>query len=92
MKNRTAFFALRSPDTSVMVFDDGSAERQAQAGTARFGRVEGIEDVLQLIGCDSGAGVTDVQLHAFTIQADRADRNTARSALRPEASSPSYCP
>src|SRR6187200_207484 len=69
VKNRTAFFALRGPDTSTMVFDDGSAERQAQAPAARFCGVERIEDVLQLIGCDSGAGVTDVQLDALTIQA-----------------------
>ena len=69
MEDRTAFFALRSPETSMVVFDDASAERQAQAGTVGFCRVEWLEDVLQLIGRDAGAGVTDVQLHALLSQA-----------------------
>ena len=53
----------------MVVFDDASAERQAQAGTVGFCRVEWLEDVLQLIGRDAGAGVTDVQLHALLSQA-----------------------
>ena len=68
MKNGAAFFALRDPETPMVVFDDASAERQAETGTARFSRVERIEDVLQLVGCDARAGITDTQLHALAIQ------------------------
>src|SRR5262245_17727732 len=50
-----AFFAVRKRrQLPAMALDDGSADRQPQSHSVRFGRDERIKDTVQPVGIDSG--------------------------------------
>jgi len=61
MEHRSTLLALRRPQTPAMLLDNGSAKRQAQAGSGLLGREKGVENPGHLIGQDSAPGITDLE-------------------------------
>src|SRR5271165_2234048 len=49
----------RCPEAAAMRLHNGAADRQAHAGTRRFGRKERIKDLVRLLGWQSHACVAD---------------------------------
>ena len=59
VKRRAPCGVGRRPQMATVRLDDGTADRQTHAGALRFGRKEGIEDLVGLFGRQSHASVTD---------------------------------
>src|SRR5215469_12219982 len=49
--------SARHVDAALMIFDDATGERESQACSVAFGRVEGAEDVGKVLGSDTPAVV-----------------------------------
>ena len=60
----------------AVLFDDSAAEREAYAGTIRFGREENVENAIHRLRSDTDAVVADFEQHFLAVQSRRTDRST----------------
>src|SRR5207247_993740 len=68
------------PQAAAMRFDDGSADGQSHSCALRFGREEGIEDLLRLFRLQSHARIADRDQELTIVVLLRLDRKFTSSA------------
>src|SRR5213079_1097004 len=68
-------------DTAAVLFDDAVYRREAQAGAARLGREERLEDAWQDLARNPAAGIADLEADVG-LEARRRDRQRAAARHR----------
>lgn len=78
MKNSAPGYVRGRPYLAPMRFDDRAADRKSHAHAARFGRVEWIEEAVEILRLQSGARISHFNVDAVRWILRSADHQLAR--------------
>src|SRR5215475_9339921 len=79
LKNGTVWSVRGSPQSSVMRFNDRTADRQPHPQPARFGRVERLEQPLNALGSQPRTRIPHRDEHSFRVGFRSADEQIPRT-------------
>src|SRR5581483_12157028 len=74
MENRAAARSILGPQAGAMRFDDGTANRQADAHAGGLRRHEGLEQIAPDVRCETRPRVGNADLNPAAVSAQRGDR------------------
>src|SRR5438477_8140357 len=70
-----------APQTTTMLFDDGTADGQSDAHSIALGRVEGLKELVHDVGLEANADILHRQAHTITFVTFSSDEELSRTIV-----------